>query len=239
MKLPSGIAAAALLSVAALASANAADMYSGPAAGGYKDGPAYLGVNWSGAYFGVHVGGASSEVDVHDFDVGKDKFSNTDTNVSGGGQLGYNLQRGSFVFGAEADFGGMALNNLKVSPANPAIIAQAESGLYADVTARLGYAAGLALIYAKGGYAYYDGRLIANDTGVGQASVSGVSGWTAGGGLEYKIKPAWSVKAEYQYFDFGAQSLVVNPNRFDSQLTVNTGKIGLNYFLGSVYEPLK
>jgi outer membrane immunogenic protein len=241
MKLLSGIAAATLASVVALASANAADMYSGPAGGGYKDGPAYFGVNWSGVYFGASVGGAWSQVDVHDFDIGKDRFSNSDANVFGGGQLGYNFQRGNFVFGAEADFGGMALNNLKASPVSSSIISQAESGLYADVTGRLGYALGLALVYAKGGYAYYDGRLLVTDVGVGQASVTGLSGWTVGGGLEYKIRPAWSVKAEYQYFDFGSESLVlpVNHDRFDSQLTVNTAKVGLNYFLGSVYEPLK
>ena len=53
MKLLSGILAATLTSVVALASANAADMYAG---GGYKDGPAYVGVNWSGLYVGVNGG---------------------------------------------------------------------------------------------------------------------------------------------------------------------------------------
>ena len=28
-------------------------------------------------------------------------------------------------------------------------------------------------------------------------------GWTAGAGAEYALSPSWSVKAEYQHFDFG------------------------------------
>ena len=52
MKLLTGILAATLTSVVAIASANAADMYV-PGPGGYKDGPAYVAVNWRGLYIGA------------------------------------------------------------------------------------------------------------------------------------------------------------------------------------------
>ncbi len=54
MKLLTGILAATLTSVVAIASANAADMYV-PGPGGYKDGPAYAEVNWSGFYIGAQL----------------------------------------------------------------------------------------------------------------------------------------------------------------------------------------
>ena len=31
-------------------------------------------------------------------------------------------------------------------------------------------------------------------------------GWTAGAGAEYALSPSWSLKAEYQHFDFGKMS---------------------------------
>ena len=79
-------------------------------------------------------------------------------------------------------------------------------GLYADVTGRLGVTLDRALIYAKGGYAYFGGD-IGYDTPAWNASVSqsGLSGWTYGGGVEYKLNSSWSLKAEYLHFDFRKQ----------------------------------
>ncbi len=114
-------------------------------------------------------------------------------------------------------------------------------GFYLDATARLGYAAGPALFYVKGGYAYYDGQ-ISYHTGnaATTVSVSGVDGYTLGGGIEYRFAPSWSVKAEYQYFDFGTTDLhPIAANTIKNDLTVDTFKVGVNYFLGRGYEPLK
>ena len=33
---------------------------------------------------------------------------------------------------------------------------------------------------------------------MGSVGHNDLNGWTVGGGVEYKINPAWSVKAEYQ-----------------------------------------
>ena len=55
MKLLSGILGLTLSSVAALASASAADMYRASEAGGYKDGYAPTAV-WTGFYAGVNAG---------------------------------------------------------------------------------------------------------------------------------------------------------------------------------------
>jgi len=259
MKLRTGILGLALTSVVALASANAADMYvPGPAGpGGYKDVP-YAEVNWSGFYLGAHIGGAwatDKVTDVHDdWGVGG-SFNNDTSGVFGGGQLGYNFQMGHFVFGPEIDLGYMDLDHAVDAPANKGgtnVVSTVQPGFYADVTGRLGYAIDRALVYAKGGYAYYGGGVKNWTSDIpGSTTTTGLSGWTAGAGIEYKINPSWSLKAEYQHFDFGSATNDVPRDPSDcgiaagtvcpykNQLSVDTVKVGVNYFVNSGYVPLK
>ncbi|MGA7323538.1 MAG: outer membrane beta-barrel protein, partial [Rhodomicrobium sp.] len=63
-----------------------------------------------------------------------------------------------------------------------------------------------------------------------------------GGGIEYKINPAWSLKGEYQYVDFGTAKLTdaanaVTTNSLDTNF--HTVRVGVNYHFGGGYEPLK
>jgi outer membrane immunogenic protein len=100
------------------------------------------------------------------------------------------------------------------------------SGLYGDVTGRLGYAADRALLYVKGGAAFLNADFKAsylgqNYTGIPHAfnfeRGGTLWGWTIGIGGEYRLSPAWSLKLEYQHFDFGGTSYehngvyVINP----------------------------
>ena len=66
-------------------------------------------------------------------------------------------------------------------------------------------------------------------------------GWTAGGGLEYLVNPAWSIKGEYLHFDFGNQTVqFTGGENWGNKLTVDTVKFGVNYHVGGRgYEPLK
>ena len=216
MKLLSGILAATLTSVVALASANAADMYAG---GGYKDGPAYVGVNWSGLYVGANGGyGWSANTDPLD-----------PTGAFGGGQIGYNFQRGNIVFGIEADIQGSGVSDSGYG-------LKSSLDYFGSVRGRLGYAFDRALVYGTGGFGYGQ---VTND---GYAETQ--TGWVAGGGVEYKLTPAWSAKAEYQYFDLGASSGVNGVGPLDDSLTGNrtqfsTFRVGVNYFVGGGYDPLK
>jgi outer membrane immunogenic protein len=249
---------AALVGVAG--AANAADLYKG---GSMKDVPAYTPPPvWTGFYIGGHVGGAwgesknaynydpnSSYVSVSGFPT--DSWSNTNDGVFGGGTVGYNWQASGFgaggiVLGIEADFGAMGFSNNNMY-ANTYWNKQ-DASFYADVTGRLGYAMGPALLYAKGGWAYLD-NAGSFGAGVGlnnwwTGTNNSLDGWTIGGGVEYMWSPSWSVKAEYQYFDFGKQnySTVYGAGYTDTwcnELTVNTFKVGLNYHLNNVYAPLK
>jgi outer membrane immunogenic protein len=228
-----GFLAFVLTGVAAMASANAADL--AVKAPVYKAPPMVVYPSWAGFYIGGHIGGAWGTTDVNAFDEDRNSFKNNSSGVIGGGTIGYNFQTGNFVYGVEADFGVLGLSHSAANPIDSTIISKTSSAFYMDATARLGYAFDKALLYAKGGYAFYDGPISITDTAnPATSSVTGISGWTVGGGIEYKIAPAWSVKAEYQFFDFGNNGLniVDSPvvtDHFDNKLTVQTVKAGVNY----------
>jgi outer membrane immunogenic protein len=212
----------AATSVIALAgAANAADIYRAPEGVSYKDTP-YVGVSWSGLYLGANAGyGWSANSDNLD-----------PTGPFGGVQVGYNFQRGSFVFGAEADFQGA-----HISDSNS--FEKSEMSWFGTVRGRLGYAFGPALLYGTGGFAFGNvENSIALAGGLSRSETQ--TGWVAGGGAEYKVTPAWSAKAEYQYLDLDANSNVGALGLGNETRTqVHTFRVGLNYFMGSLYEPLK
>ncbi len=249
---------ASAATVGALAMAtqvNAADLYSG----GMKDAPVFVPPpTWTGFYLGAHVGGFWADIkntDINDYmghGINDWGWHNNNDGVFGGGTVGYNFQSSAFVFGVEADFGGAGLtgnwNNGLATNNVDYLYAKNNAAFYADVTGRLGYAAGPALFYAKGGWAYLDLNLEVGgwDNVNGRAwSVrsNGLDGWTVGGGIEYMWTPNWSVKAEYLYFDFGKNNeswFGYGQNwGFERDLTVNSFKVGVNYHFNSVYTPLK
>lgn len=241
-----GFSAIALWAAVPASPACAADIYRAPSMKEPVVAPVFT---WTGLYVGAHVGGAWGNLDVTDVDgyllpLGN-RFSSSPEGVFGGGTLGYNVQSGSIVFGIEGDLGGMDLHQTVVQPGSPGgdTIAQISGGLYGDITGRLGLAAGPVLFYAKGGAAFFDGRLSVADVcvvfpcGIQAQTTNGsdtLTGWTAGGGIEYMIGQSWSLKAEYLHFDFGSQTLTfVGPGggngfRWENDLTVDTVKIGLN-----------
>ncbi len=229
------LAAAAIAAVLGTAgAANAADFYSP----GFKDGPVTSFPLWSGWYAGAHIGGAWGSLDVTD-DQTNVKFSNDTSGVFGGGQFGYLYQLGRLVIGPEVDLGGMSLSH---SGAEPGVaVDKIGSGFYMDFTGRAGLAFGPSLVYIKGGYTYYDGNMSLSDA-TGTSSTPARGGYTVGAGVEYLFTPAWSVKAEYQYFDYSmkaSQFTTPGGNVYDFDPTVQTFKVGFNYHLGGVYAPLK
>ena len=195
---------------------------------------------------GGHVGGAWSTTTVDDhYDYVGDPTSSNDINRSGiigGGQIGYNFQWGSIVFGPEADLGYLGLSGSRSAALTPAPDCLAHyrgdmcglnakysssGGLYGDITGRVGYAVDQTLFYAKGGIAFLDTDFKANYVGQNCSTARNcwlhpnapvnastfnfeqsqtLSGWTVGGGIEYALSQEWSVKVEYQHFDFGSTS---------------------------------
>ena len=108
------LAAGAAMQFAPLSQpASAADLPTGS----LKDTPYVVVPSWQGLYFGGHAGGVWGNTNVHDhFDyVGDPEFNGNlgSTGFIGGAQAGYNIQRGHFVFGPEADIGYLGISASK------------------------------------------------------------------------------------------------------------------------------
>jgi outer membrane immunogenic protein len=271
MKLVSGVLGFTLASVAAVASANAADMYR-PAEGvSLKDAPLYL--PWNGAYIGVNGGygwsakdnslKGSAQAEVCE---GSGEFPECGTITGtgaktfgaaggfGGGQIGYNIQRSHFVFGVEADIQAAAINgDATLSLLGGAASASAKSDLdwFGTLRGRAGLAFDNTLFYFTGGFAAGGVKdSLTVKPAIGAASTVSASdtktGYVLGGGAEHLFNQAWSVKAEYQYLDLGADKLSASAGvapfgaaaTLDAEHSYHTVRLGLNYHLNS-YDPLK
>ena len=205
----------------------------------------------------------------------------SDGDAFGGVQFGYNFQSpGAFVYGIEVDLGGMALNGRGHALGNTswqdkwghtrstdvAFDGENQGGFYGDVTGRLGWTWGPALVYAKGGFAWLNADLRLRESIKDNFGMIGcgtdwcdssnnhnttLTGWTVGGGVEWKVSPLWSIKAEYLHFEFdnfnnnccndfiSQQDWGVH-NNFDNHanLQVDTVKLGFNYFWSPIPAPI-
>jgi opacity protein-like surface antigen len=242
------------LSVGLAAAASAADLPATPVRAS-----ATIPWSWSGLYLGAHVGSALSTTDIADpFVVALFGDQVRSPGFIGGGQIGYNYQVGQTVFGLEADVSGAASDGTNtcfaVSGSTVSSNCRVRPDLYATLTGRLGYAAGLALLYAKGGAAWTHGAvdMIFNQNNFGPGFTTAATnsstsfdatGWTAGGGIEYALTPAWSAKLEYDYLNFGGRNVATpyvagNPSGLTAPVTsvaeqVHQVKFGVNYRFGA------
>ena len=172
--------------------------------------------SWSGCYVGGNVGaGWDSTYNLGTAFAGTtfnppfDYGSSSGSGIIGGAQAGCDYQfASSWVIGIQgkADFG-------KINSSNPVLPFPGITAAYQlknteEVTARLGYAfSPVVLAYVKGGVAFASitNSALAIPVTAESANISR-TGYTVGGGLEWKFAPNWSVFAEYNYLDFGTKS---------------------------------
>jgi outer membrane immunogenic protein len=172
--------------------------------------------NWSGLYAGLGAGfGWSSGKWTNQtstpagafFDyVPGQGFSDNQSGPLGVAQIGFNIQNGPWVFGAEAMVAGADISGkFKSNVTSGAADDEFEARLDALVlgTVRVGYAWDNLLAYGKAGYGMAHIHVSVSDvtlptTGSGNAS-QWRSGPTFGLGLEYRLTQQLSIAAEYDY----------------------------------------
>jgi outer membrane immunogenic protein len=124
----------------------------------------------------------------------------------GGGTVGVNWQPTPFtLLGLENNFGYLNIKGSIAQDPPPIFIgdtiAMAKLGNWYDaLTVRLGAVDGHAMFYVKGGGAavrYSAGVLDNVGETLNTLTTKTLTGWAAGGGVEYGIDMHWSVKAEY------------------------------------------
>jgi outer membrane immunogenic protein len=228
------------------------------------------GYSWTGFYIGGNVGGVWGDADLHGQEKQTPGFAVDNAAVSaaasrdldldgfiGGGQVGFNLQSGSFVWGLEVDFQGLDAedSNRKTYafPSTPTkfftINQSAEMNWLVTVRPRLGYAFGRSLIYATGGLAIGDVDFAANNLfippNVERARISETNaGWTIGGGWEQGVGDRLSIKIEYLHVDLGDTDVksgvfipppppgFTNTFKHSVEITEDIVRAGINYRFG-------
>jgi outer membrane immunogenic protein len=232
--------------------------------------PAKADPSWTGFYIGAHGGYGWADWDgyagttagtnpVAVIDGANDPYASfSGDDWLGGGQIGFNMQSGQFVFGIEADNSWADIDaggQLDAGGPLPASLWEKQHDFSLDyfgtARGRLGVAVGQFLPYVTGGLAWgkTSGNLAvtysnaAGPQGTSYASVDETHvGWALGGGAEVSLSDNWSLKAEYLHIDLGEQdyrfkgttftSQPFNTDSFKSDLTLDTVKLGVNYRFG-------
>jgi outer membrane immunogenic protein len=214
-------------------------------------------LTWTGFYVGLNVGVARHDWSMTDanawvFDSGTFWTSNQN-GFTGGVQVGYNWQSGSFVYGFEADFNWLGGVSKEEAPFDvPSIVngtplevhAVARAEWLSTFRGRMGLTTlNPTMVYITGGLAvagmknrWGGGYLSANPIGCGcDFNDNKIRfGWTAGFGVEHMINRNWSFKAEMLYVDLGTTSVsVFSPGngtyRSEFANSMILGRIGLNW----------
>jgi outer membrane immunogenic protein len=214
---------------------------------------------WTGWYVGAHVGWGWATHDYTStngtglFPVGFVYPTLHGNGVLGGLQGGYNYQFGSWVVGIEGEYTWSDLHGSGTTAGVNVVPSSSETNLrnkwMATVAGRLGYSWADWLLFVKAGAVWGGFEENMHDTvptvapGFGIASGSETRvGWTIGIGGEWLIPTwkAWSVKAEYDYVDFGSKTVdrivsvgspaSIGADRIRSERTTeHLVKLGLNY----------
>jgi outer membrane immunogenic protein len=208
---------------------------------------------WSGVYIGGVIGGAWSTHDVSDQALGPflgQPYAQgiAASGMIGGADGGARYQLGKLVVGVEGDITFGNLNGTNASAMGPDSFTisraiTADTKWTATAAATFGIAGeGNWLFYGKAGVAFADTGYTDSWTVPGMLPFGGTAsdttvGWTAGTGVEWAVSNAWSLKAEYDYLDFGKHSVAISEQPSGSGVMpmtqdrnhINQFKAGLNW----------
>jgi outer membrane immunogenic protein len=185
--------------------------------------------SWTGFYAGLHAGGGetkwSSAADDADGSLKK-------SGAAGGVHLGYNFATQGMIIGIEGD---LSASRARAEETTDTITARLANSYLGSVRARLGFLASPdLLVYATGGLAFTNTKLSVTDADLGlSASVSGrANGWVLGGGLEWKMSRAVSLRGEALHYDFSGVDLRFDGaslGKIDSSATVVRAGVSLHF----------
>lgn len=193
--------------------------------------------DWTGFYLGFHSGGQFGHSETFDSATGR-RFGYEESGFNGGFQLGYNFQWRWLVVGPEFDAGYMNLEGRGPEPRFSEVHAETDSDFYTTLRGRAGVRVdrgGCWLIYATGGAigVNYTSRFHVDPDFFDARANDSDWGYTVGGGIERKLTPHWSIKAEYLYFSLADQGYGNTGSgvtaHFDTHTTGHIIRGGVNY----------
>ncbi len=258
------LSAAAMVMMCA-GSATAGDLQPEPAAAISYTSPSAYG--WTGFYLGGHLGYAwgnsnwtASTAAALSHAIATGSLSLTqpiDTFRESGSffeglQTGYNyMLPNRVVISAEADASfpgfpnptsGLSIGGASALASPIGAESYSENVLWSGTArARIGYAPGNWLFYGTGGLAWSYDTLSLTQLAAGTSETHNLLrlGWTAGAGVETPIAPHWTAKLEYLFTDYGFSSVTFPAavQRFNSDLSMQELRVGLNYRFGEDKAP--
>src|SRR5665213_795431 len=200
--------------------------------------------SWEGWYVGLHAGIVSNQ---SKFDPGYGSYGNSQnaTGFIGGGQIGYNWQRGMYVFGLEADVSGLT-GTTKQGASDPTKgnALEARISWLSTFRARAGWLIDPStLLYVTGGLAVGGVKDDFNINGLNSSSGSATyvantfksahktkAGWTLGGGLETIVNTKWTLGLEALYVDLGNSTATTASGKTTTfKNSAIIGRLKLNY----------
>jgi outer membrane immunogenic protein len=187
------------------------------------------GYNWQGLYLGVNAGyGWANDNPAAWNGAGPGVGGTNADGWFGGGQIGYNAQFNALVLGLEADLQGADISDTTALTGG---LTQVTTDIewFSTLRGRVGYAAGPALLYVTGGFAFADLNQSVSAPGATLSSDDWETGYTVGGGIEWAFSPNWSLKSEYLYVDLGDQTLSSPAGTYTTETDFHTARVGLNY----------
>jgi outer membrane immunogenic protein len=192
---------------------------------------------WSGFYIGANFGygwGSGSGTVTYNTlaPIGATgPISGKGDGFFGGGQIGYNFQSGSIVYGVETD---IQLSNGKGTFSGNAgavtFSGTTETEWFGTFRGRLGYAMDRWLLYATAGLAYARNSASGTDS-LGRTFSGSELGWTwtAGAGVETALWGRWSLKGEYLYLGTPNKVPVQPGTSIDGSAHTHLVRAGVNY----------
>jgi outer membrane immunogenic protein len=217
--------------------------------------------NWTGFYIGLNAGSLtgrdpSALAATAAPSLVNERFHLVPDGYAGGGQVGYNWQASSWLFGLEGDIQGAFSrdNNACVALCTTAVSAGIKQTLpwYGTARGRLGYMLGSTLFYGTGGFAYGQTKTTITEFAPPLAGVATITrtrgGWTAGAGIESPLQffglfgPNWTAKTEYLYVDLGSNTntfaLVGTTQTFSTRTQEHIFRGGINYHFNAPPPPV-
>ncbi len=229
--------------------------------------------SWTGFYIGANGGYGWSSVNASETPFGAVGIAGitpvtANAHENGGvfgGQIGYNWQTGTWVWGIEGDFDGTGINGTRAvvfadplggagGTATDELMVRADINWLASIRGRVGMTVGPSgLLYFTGGGAWENVKttaMISTDTDPNVFSQSAVgsfnrtrSGFVVGGGYERMIAQAWTVRAEFLYYSFNGNTNAIpiadcsgcGVNLSAGRNNIGVARLGVNYMFNSYH----
>ncbi|MEM7633168.1 MAG: outer membrane protein [Pseudomonadota bacterium] len=189
--------------------------------------------DWSGSYFGVKLGGVVDGRTDGGFAGAADAIGLDGVLV--GIMSGRNFQFDHIVLGLDSDF---SFTDVNGSTTIGGQAGEVSLDTLSTTRGRIGYAYDRFLPYVTGGFA--TARADFSLDGAGSENDEWFFGYTVGGGVEWAVTDTIAARVEYQFIDFGSESISIGGNRSTASIDdLHVVRAGVSIKTGFIFDAIK